>query len=373
MVTIAPPQVVNGAARAPLPYGLFSILGFRGGEERWENGVIFESLSCDPAGGIGEPDCEPNAPAVAEVFDVAITGAPTAGTFQITDGTLTSAAIAFNADAAAVAAALAAFGVTATGGPLPGAPVRVTFTEAGAQPALSVTGSTLDVGEATVAVVTPGSDAVINTIGLPKDLDGGALADGEASPFTVYGHHTCSPVGGNFARAQDLANQHLQVREEGRVEQALWTGDLGNVPNLSGANGYAAPVNLGTLALWRAVSLLEQEIAKRYGSLGVIHMSRENASRLMKEGDLVRQGGRLFTAMGTPIAAGTGYASDRIVGTPALFGYRGDVFTSSNRPGDLLDRATNDLYAIAERTYLVGFDECAVLEVTVAPDPEPTP
>ena len=94
MVAIAPPQVVNGAARAPLPYGLFSILGFRGGEERWENGVIFESLSCDPAGGIGEPDCEPNAPAVAEVFDVAITGAPTSGTFQITDGTRTSTAIA---------------------------------------------------------------------------------------------------------------------------------------------------------------------------------------------------------------------------------------------------------------------------------------
>lgn len=271
MATIAPPQVVNGAARAPLPYGLFSILGFRGGEERWENGVVFEALTCEPAGGIGNPDCDPETP----------------------------------------------------------------------------------------------------TVGLPKVLDQGMGEVGEASPFTVYGHHTCSPIGGTFARAQDLANQHLQVREEARVEQALWTGDLGNVPNLSGANGYAAPVNLGTLSLWRAVSLLEQEIAARYGSLGVIHMSRENASRLMKEGDLTRQGGRLFTAMGTPIVAGTGYASDRIVGTPALFGYRGDVFTSSNRPGDLLDRATNDLYAIAERTYLVGFDECAVLEVTVAADPEP--
>lgn len=273
MVAIAPPQVVNGAARAPLPYGLFSILGFRGGEERWESGVVFEALTCEPAGGIGNPDCAPETP----------------------------------------------------------------------------------------------------TPGLPKTLDQGMGPLGEASPFFVYGHHACSPIGGTFDRAQDLANQHLQVREEARVEQALWTGDLGNVPNLSGANGYAAPVNLGTLSPWRAVSLLEQELAKRYGSLGVIHMSREIASRLMKEGDLVRQGGRLFTALGTPIVAGTGYASDRIVGTPALFGYRGDVFTSSNRPGDLLDRGTNDLYAVAEREYLVGFDECAVLEVTVAPDPEPTP
>lgn len=287
MAAIAPPQVVTGAPRAPLPYGLFSVLGFRGGEERWENGVVFESLTCDPAGGIGAPDCEPNVP-----------GDPDAD---------------------------------------------------------------------------PPVEPVINTIGLPKDLDGGNGPLGEGSPFTVYGHHTCSPIGSSFARAQDFANQHLQVREEARVEQALWTGDLGNVPNLSGANGYAAPTNLGTLALWRAVSLLEQETAERYGSLGVFHMSRENASRLMKEGDLVRQGGRLFTALGTPIVAGTGYASDRIVGTPALLGYRGDVFTSSNRAGDLLDRANNDLYAVAERTYLLGFDECALLEVTVAPDPESTP
>lgn len=268
MVAIAPPQVVNGAPRAPLPHGLFSVLGFRGDGERWENGVIFEGVTCEPAGGIGAPDCDPE----------------------------------------------------------------------------------------------------VDVIGLPKDLESDGVPVGEASPFVVYGHHTCSPIGNSFARAQELANQHLQVREEARVEQALWTGDLGNVPNFSGANGYAAPVNLGTLSPWRAVSLLEQELAARYGSLGVIHMSRQIASRLTKEGDLVRQGGRLFTALGTPIVAGTGYASDRIVGTPALFGYRGEVFSSSNRPGDLLDRSNNDLYAVAEREYLVGFDECALLEVTVTDD-----
>jgi len=267
MVLIAPRQSVPGTLRAPLPYGLFSVLGFRGEGDRWEQGVIFDGLTCDPAGGIGAPDCDPE--------------------------------------------------------------------------------------------VTPG---------LPKELDGGYGPGGEASPFTVYGHFKCSPIGGVFERAQEQANLHLQVREEARVEQALWTGDLGNVPNLSGANGFPAPVDLGTFTPWLGVSRLEQELAVRYGSLGVIHMSREIASRLAKEGDLVRQGARLFTALGTPIAAGTGYASDRIVATPALLGYRGEVFTSSNRPGDLLDRNTNDLYAVAERTYLVGFDECAVLEVNVASD-----
>lgn len=271
MAAIAPPAVVAGAPRAPLPYGLFSVLGLRDDGARWDSGVIFESLTCSAAGGRGAPDCDP---------DVAVAG-------------------------------------------------------------------------------------------LPKSLDANAGLIGRASAFSIYGHHTCSPIGSTFDRAQELANQHLQVREEARVEQALWLGDLGNVPNFSGANGYAAPVNLGTLAAWPAVSLLEQKLAEVYGSLGVIHMSREVASRLTKDGDLVRQGGRLFTALGTPIVAGTGYASDRIVGTPSIFGYRGEVFSSSNRPGDLLDRSNNDLYAIAERTYLVGFDDCALLEVTLVADPVP--
>lgn len=267
MAAIAPPQVVNGPVRAPLPFGLFSVLGFGSGDQRWENGVIFEGLTCEPAGGIGAPDCDPE-----------------------------------------------------------------------------------------------------EIIGLPKDLSGGNGPGGGGSPFTIYGHHTCSPVGSSFARAQELANQHLQVREEARVEQAVWTGDLGNTPNFSGANGYAAPVNVGTFDPHRAVAKLEQELAERYGSLGVIHASRESVARLAKEGDLTRQGGRLFTALGTPIVAGTGYASDRIVATGSLLGFRSEVFIPSNRPGDLLDRSTNDLYAVAERSYVVSFDDCAVLEATVASD-----
>jgi hypothetical protein len=45
-----------------------------------------------------------------------------------------------------------------------------------------------------------------------------------------------------------------------------------------------------------------------------------------------------------------------VYATSGIFGYRSDVFTSSNRPGDLLDRNVNNLYAVAERQYLVGWD-----------------
>src|SRR5690606_40604811 len=50
----------------------------------------------------------------------------------------------------------------------------------------------------------------------------------------------------------------------------------------------------------------------------------------------------------------------------ALFGYRTEVFVPSGRAGDLMDRGRNDLYGIAERSYLIGLD-------TTMLDPEASP
>lgn len=210
----------------------------------------------------------------------------------------------------------------------------------------------------------PDEDTII---GLPKDLDPRNAPDGEASPFTIYGHYACSALSNSFAEAQRLANENLIQREEARVEQALWTGDLGNVPNFSGANGYPAPTDVGVYSdALAALASIEQWIADEYGSLGVIHMSRRNAVLLTKY--LESRGGRLYTkALQTPVVAGAGYDSEAIIGTPALFGYRSEVFDSSARPGDLMDRGNNDMVAVAERTYVIGFDPCGVGKVTVGP------
>lgn len=272
MATIAPPQLVQGVPRSPLPAGLFSLLAPRAGSgDRWENGVIWETLTCQPAGGRGADDCDPEA----------------------------------------------------------------------------------------------------DIIGLPKELDPMDAEDGAATPFAVYGHHTCTPIGNTQERASALAEQHLLNREEARVEQALWTGDLGNVPNFAGANGYAAIDNVGTYSnVWRAVARLEQEIAERYGSKGVLHMSREVATIAAKEGDLRFSGGRILTPLETPVVAGAGYSSDKIVATPPLFGYRSEIITGSNRPYDLLDIRQNNLTALAERMYLLGFDPCGAASVSLSITPE---
>jgi hypothetical protein len=277
---VAPAALVEGVARTPLSYGLFSAVGpFRAGDrERWESGVQWEPLTCAPAEGIGDPACAPDA-----------------------------------------------------------------------------------------------------TVGLPKSLDKNRAPIGDATAFTIYGHDICNPVGGNnIVQAQGRATAHLVAREEARVEQALWTGDLGNIPNLAGTGDAPDPeVLAGGTAVSPdvAFALLEDYVAGEYGSLGVIHVTRGTATQAAARRLVEVRGARLQTVIGTPVVAGAGYPGTSPAGasagagkawafaSPAIFGYRSEVFTSSNRPGDLLDRSRNDLYAVAERTYLLGFDPCGVAAV----------
>lgn len=213
-----------------------------------------------------------------------------------------------------------------------------------------------------------------DVIGIPKNLDsaGGAGGVAEATPFTVYGSYNCSPVGHPIQYAQDRATEHLLAREEARVEQALWTGDLGNTGFASGS------VNAGSGAassLVRALAQLEQWLAVNYGSQGVIHLTREAALLAAEDRGLMVKGNSLVTRLGTPVVAGAGYpgtgptgaepadGETYIYATPALAGYRSEVFPGTVPVEAGLDRATNDLHAIAERTYVIGYDPCGTAYV----------
>jgi hypothetical protein len=209
------------------------------------------------------------------------------------------------------------------------------------------------------------TDPVADPIpGLPKPIDSaGGPAIGEATPFQVFGLYRCLSVGIPIEDAQAWAEAALLAGEEARAEQALWTGDLGNTPNLSGANGYDVPTSVGTFTdPVEALAKIEQALAYNIG-LGVVHMSTAMATRLARYLD--PKGGRMYTrAVGTPVVVGAGYPDGAIVGTAPLFGYRSDIFDNSGRVGDLLDRAYNQMNAIAERSYLVGFDPCPVFTAT---------
>lgn len=206
-------------------------------------------------------------------------------------------------------------------------------------------------------------DPEVPTVGLPKQFPESAGTD-EATAFTVYGSYECSPIGHTLEYAQQRAMEHLLAREEARAEQAIWTGDLGNTPNFSTADTASGGAHDPKYAL----ALAEQYIAANYGSLGVIHMPRLLASILLAEDALEVRNTRLFTKLGTPVVAGAGYplthpdgvtaGENWIVATPALMLYRSEAFTPTNRTGDLLDRGQNNMHGVAERRYLVGWDDC---------------
>lgn len=200
-------------------------------------------------------------------------------------------------------------------------------------------------------------------IGLPKSLDGSPNR-GEATPFVVYGNSVCAPIGASLAESEQRAFDHLLEGEEARVEQALWTGDLGNVPNFAGENGVDAPEDLGAETdPVLALAKLEAWIAGSVGVIGMLHMSRGTAAYLLGVGKLEARGGRIRTKLETPVVAGAGYGDGKIVATGPITGYRGEVFTSSARPGDLLDRGRNDLYGVAEREYVIMADACGAAKI----------
>lgn len=269
MSNIAPAALVEAPVRQPLPYGLLSVLQPRpnDGENRWMNGITWETLGCDPVSGIGDVACE------------------------------------------------------------------------------------------------PGEDGTTQATGLPKNLEKHATPDPEFEAFTVYGTYTCTPVGNTLAHAQQRATEHLMSGEEARVEQAIWTGDLDNTGFAAGAE------DAGAGSLLRAVANLEQWIAENLRAKGVIHMTREAALLGLAKDALEIKGNQIQTLLGTPVVAGSGYPgtgpagedpaadSTYVYATPAMTGYRSEVFPGADQQGGF-DREKNNLTAVAERVYSVGWDAC---------------
>lgn len=261
--SLAPAQLVTGAAYLPLPYGLFSVLSWRTtADPHWRaGGVSWETATCEPVGVIGAPTCASDD----------ITGVP-----------------------------------------------------------------------------------------LSFDTAHGEVAS--ATPFMVYGRHRCSPIGDTFAAASERAALHLARGEQTGVEKALWGGAAGNSPKLSAASSLGT-VQLTEDGLLDGIGQLEQHLAEEYGGQGVIHLNRHLAT--VVSGKLVERGGRLLTPLGTAVVAGAGYGSGAIVITPQLVGYRSEVEQPGQPGADLFDRTNNDLYALAMRTYLVGYESCGVASVTI--------
>lgn len=120
--------------------------------------------------GLGTPILYPGIPTngTNEVQTIAITGAPTGGTFKLTFNGSTTTAIPYNATAAQVTSALEALptigagNVTGAGGALPGTSVAITF--AGQLARLAV--SLITAGSSLSGGATPSVDVTRTTAGV---------------------------------------------------------------------------------------------------------------------------------------------------------------------------------------------------------------
>jgi len=172
----------------------------------------------------------------------------------------------------------------------------------------------------------------------------------------------------------DRARQALGLVEQQSLEHYVWTGDAGTSPALADAG---TPVLAGTaatpVALPHGVGLLEAFLADRTGSLGVLWAPRW-LSGWFATGQLVRADGpRLTGPLGDPLVfaqttgvgpggvpAGAGEAW--LYATGAVMVRRSTVLLP--RLADVLDRTDNEVFAVAERFYTVGWS-CAVAAVKV--------
>lgn len=166
-------------------------------------------------------------------------------------------------------------------------------------------------------------------------------------PVTVY--LGIKRTGQSLDVGQTQVQRVFQDAEEFAVERHLW-GLLNT-----------AVTEATALSPSGALATVEELLGTNYMGTGVIHMSRGTASRLGTE--LVRNGDRIETLIGTPVAVGAGYTAGgpTIYGTGALNVVRGDLEVVS-----AWNMAINDELILAERTYVAGWD-CYATGVKVAP------
>lgn len=207
-----------------------------------------------------------------------------------------------------------------------------------------------------------------------------------ATPFTVYEQIDCSPVG-FYEESETKVREALLRNEQYQVEQIFWTGVVGGespaqYPHLAStetvlateASGFTVTLQNTTtiitgagLCTQSAIGLLEDAFADCYRGTGIIHVPLSLIPYMDAAHLLHREGNRLMTTNGNTVVAGSGYPGTSPAGavtadaqwvymTPPIFAYRTSprVFTRETT----LDRSVNTVHAVAERTYLLGYDCC---------------
>lgn len=209
-----------------------------------------------------------------------------------------------------------------------------------------------------------------------------------ATPFTIFAEVDCSSVG-FYEDSTAWVEQVFERTEAKELESIFFSGNvdgalLAQFPHLQSnvpitdveANGNLIKLQLAATVVTGAAScievalgLLESAFADCYSGRGIIHAPNELIPLMDRAYLLNKVGDRLLTTNGNRVVAGTGYPGSAPDGTvvadvrwlymtPPIFGYRSEIRTFERET--TLDRSVNTVKAIAERTYVLGYDCCLV-------------
>lgn len=205
------------------------------------------------------------------------------------------------------------------------------------------------------------------------------LVDGigldSAAPIVVYAGFTCRAVGLSEQQMLDRATRSLAT-EWVALEQAVWGTTalrlMNDEPGEETVVLSPTPVSLA-----RGLGLLEAHLGASYGGIGVVHAPRQVAAHAASAQLITTEPGRLTTVLGNRWAFGAGYANTGPDGTPAAAGTAWLVVTGAatyrrtpitHRPGrmqEAFNRGTNEIRAVAERTYVIAWDDCVRAAVPI--------
>lgn len=341
------------------PYGLLSVADTKEGDGHWQTGIDYESDLCGADLNTAGLYCM--APAgTNEVQTLAVTGTPTGGTYTLTFNGETTTALAYNATAPVVQAALEALvafqpGDVVVSGTYPS--YNLTFGGAyAASNVPQITSTAALTGGTTPGVTMATSVAGVRTPKITTENSGVSSAD----PFTLYALRACRSIG-DWQRATERANNLLQAGEQRGIEKAVWA-----LMTASGAG--ASDLTVGGAAVKPDVGLgvLEYWAAQHYGGVPTVHIPRDVGSILATRLGFSQHGNHMETKMGTLVAAGGGYSK---VGINAVSGLAGEAWMfitgtvrlwrgTANIKGPLMVQTNmdNTEVVLAERSYLAAYD-----------------
>ena len=183
-----------------------------------------------------------------------------------------------------------------------------------------------------------------------------------AEPITVRAGFTCRSVGLDEAAINSRASQSLLAVEGAALEAEAWEQFVSADPDLPPLT--TLPVAADLLA---GIGAIETYLWANYGGTPVIHCPRGLAPRLDQLRQVEKDAGRLTTTLGSrwafgnyPLTGPAAAAGTWLVATGQIVAHRSDVRVKPGTFAQALNKRSNEVFSIAERTWALQVDAVRV-------------